>query len=33
VIGCIGFLFERLVFGSLEQATVMRWGMVKAVKG
>jgi ABC-type nitrate/sulfonate/bicarbonate transport system permease component len=32
VIGCIGFLFERLVFGSLEQATVMRWGMVKAVK-
>ncbi len=32
VIGCIGFLFERLVFGSLEKATVMRWGMVKAVK-
>lgn len=32
VIGCIGFVFERLVFGSLEQATVMRWGMVKAAR-
>ena len=28
VIGAIGFLFERLVFGSIERATVMRWGMV-----
>ena len=33
VIGLIGFVFERLVFGSLERATVMRWGMVRAVKG
>jgi NitT/TauT family transport system permease protein len=33
VIGAIGFLFERLVFGSLERATVMRWGMVRAAKG
>jgi NitT/TauT family transport system permease protein len=33
VIGAIGFLFERLVFGSLERATVMRWGMVRSAKG
>jgi NitT/TauT family transport system permease protein len=33
VIGCIGFLFERLVFGSLERATVLRWGMVRTAKG
>ena len=33
VIGAIGFLFERLVFGSLERATVLRWGMVWATKG
>jgi NitT/TauT family transport system permease protein len=33
VIGCIGFLFERLAFGSLERATVMRWGMVRTAKG
>jgi NitT/TauT family transport system permease protein len=33
VIGAIGFLFERLVFGSLEKATVLRWGMVRAAKG
>ncbi len=32
VIGCIGFVFERVVFGSLERATVMRWGMVRAAK-
>jgi len=32
VIGCIGFLFERLVFGSIERATVMRWGMVRMAK-
>jgi NitT/TauT family transport system permease protein len=32
VIGCIGFLTERLVFGSLERATVFRWGMVRAAK-
>ena len=33
VIGLIGFAFERLVFGSLERATVQRWGMVRAVEG
>jgi NitT/TauT family transport system permease protein len=33
VIGLIGFVFERLVFGSLERATVQKWGMVQAVKG
>ena len=33
VIGLIGFVFERLVFGALERATVQRWGMVRAVKG
>jgi NitT/TauT family transport system permease protein len=33
VIGAIGFVFERLVFGSLERATVLRWGMVRAANG
>jgi NitT/TauT family transport system permease protein len=33
VIGLIGFVFERLVFGSLERATVARWGMVRTAKG
>ena len=33
VIGTIGFAFERLVFGSIEKATVQRWGMVRMVKG
>jgi len=33
VIGAIGFAFERLVFGSVERATVLRWGMVQATKG
>jgi NitT/TauT family transport system permease protein len=33
VIGFIGFVFERLVFGSIERATVMRWGMVRMAKG
>ncbi|MGH8682966.1 MAG: ABC transporter permease [Burkholderiales bacterium] len=32
VIGGIGFVFERLVFGSLERATILRWGMVRAAK-
>jgi NitT/TauT family transport system permease protein len=32
-IGFIGFAFERLVFGSLERMTVMRWGMVRTAKG
>ena len=33
VIGLIGFLVERLVFGTLERATVQRWGMVREAKG
>jgi NitT/TauT family transport system permease protein len=33
VIGLIGFVFERLVFGSIERATVQRWGMVRLAKG
>jgi NitT/TauT family transport system permease protein len=33
VIGFIGFVFERLVFGTLEQRTVQRWGMVRVAKG
>jgi NitT/TauT family transport system permease protein len=33
VIGLIGLAFERLVFASLERATVERWGMVRAVNG
>jgi NitT/TauT family transport system permease protein len=33
VIGGIGYAFERFVFGSIERATVQRWGMVRAVKG
>jgi NitT/TauT family transport system permease protein len=32
MIGLIGFLFERLVFGSIERATIMRWGMVRSAK-
>lgn len=32
IIGLIGFAFERLVFGTLERATVQRWGMVRAIK-
>jgi NitT/TauT family transport system permease protein len=33
VIGVIGFVFERVVFGSIEKATVQRWGMVRTAKG
>jgi NitT/TauT family transport system permease protein len=33
VIGLIGLAFERLVFGTLERATVERWGMVRQGKG
>jgi NitT/TauT family transport system permease protein len=33
VIGFIGFVFERVVFGSIERATVLRWGMVRVAKG
>jgi NitT/TauT family transport system permease protein len=33
VIGLIGFLFERLLFGTLERATVQRWGMVREGQG
>lgn len=29
VIGVIGLLFERVVFGSIEKATVERWGMLR----
>jgi NitT/TauT family transport system permease protein len=32
VIGLIGFLTERLVFGSIERATIYRWGMARAAK-
>jgi NitT/TauT family transport system permease protein len=32
VIGILGFIFERLVFGSLERATVLKWGMVRSAK-
>ncbi|HZP76753.1 MAG TPA: ABC transporter permease [Pseudolabrys sp.] len=32
VIGLLGFVFERVVFGSLERSTVLRWGMVQATK-
>ncbi len=33
VIGLIGFVSERLVFGSIERATIYRWGMARATKG
>ena len=33
VIGLIGFGVERLVFGTLEGATIQRWGMVRRAKG
>jgi NitT/TauT family transport system permease protein len=32
VIGGIGFAFERWIFGSLERATILRWGMVRTAK-
>ena len=32
VIGLIGFVFERVVFGAIEKATVQRWGMVRMAK-
>jgi NitT/TauT family transport system permease protein len=32
VIGLIGVAFERLAFGSLENATVVRWGMMRLAK-
>jgi NitT/TauT family transport system permease protein len=32
VIGFIGFVTERLVFGSLERATIYRWGMACAAR-
>jgi NitT/TauT family transport system permease protein len=32
VIGCIGFAFERVVFGGIERATVLRWGMMRSAK-
>jgi NitT/TauT family transport system permease protein len=33
VIGLIGFTFERVVFGGIERATVLRWGMMRVAKG
>jgi NitT/TauT family transport system permease protein len=33
VIGGIGYVFERMVFGSIERATVQRWGMMRSAKG
>jgi len=33
VIGLIGVAAERLVFGSLERATIYRWGMARMAKG
>jgi NitT/TauT family transport system permease protein len=33
VIGAIGFVFERAVFGSIERATIQRWGMTRIAKG
>jgi NitT/TauT family transport system permease protein len=30
VIGFIGFVTERLVFGSIERATIYRWGMARS---
>jgi NitT/TauT family transport system permease protein len=32
VIGFIGFVFERVVFGTLERTTVLRWGMMRSAK-
>ena len=32
VIGFIGFITERLIFGLLERATIYRWGMAGAAK-
>ena len=32
VIGFIGFATERLVFGSIERATIYRWGMARSAK-
>jgi len=33
VIGLIGFAAERLVFGSVERATIYRWGMARSGRG
>ena len=32
VIGFIGFATERLVFGSVERATIYRWGMARSAR-
>jgi NitT/TauT family transport system permease protein len=32
VIGFIGFVTERFVFGSIERATIYRWGMARTAK-
>jgi NitT/TauT family transport system permease protein len=31
-IGLIGFAAERFVFGSLERATIYRWGVARMAK-
>jgi NitT/TauT family transport system permease protein len=33
IIGLLGLAFERLIFQPIEQRTVARWGMIRAVKG
>jgi ABC-type nitrate/sulfonate/bicarbonate transport system permease component len=32
VIGAIGFFFERVIFGSIERVTVVRWGMMRMAR-
>jgi NitT/TauT family transport system permease protein len=32
MIGAIGYVFERFVFGTLERATILRWGMLRTAK-
>jgi NitT/TauT family transport system permease protein len=32
VIGIIGLFFERVIFGTAERATILRWGMVRAAR-
>ncbi len=33
IIGALGLVFERIVFGALEDRTVARWGMLSEVRG
>lgn len=32
MIGAIGYVFERLVFGTVERATILKWGMLRTAK-